>query len=1761
MSLKPYVRHISRVVIASFLWMNIHTTAIAFYGSDELIRQEMPQYVIQTIMAPLVAEAIQQEAKQDISKQKEAEQRVAALKVLQLVGGIYQTIHLFNFLTIAATEAIHQAPQTPLVTNLSATIDNNSINKQQVYTGIIPGIGDFLVNEDGSLVFNGASRLNSIAFDTEKTLILDNLNAEKTILSTPKAILKSQANVGDLTLNLGGANDSVFQILENGVLQAKNIDIKGGHFLNAGKVEFSSSGSFQLKNGTIYNQGQMLSTSMLTIESLGLMNASGGIIKSELLNLTANNVFNHGTLDAQSLTAAIAGTLDNSGHITASNTAEIKAYEYKQTGEIKGNKAAITAQTLSLQGKFDIHDLNIDGNQVDILGRLQAQKLRFSGGTVNNMGSLHATRSLIFDNEKTLNKSGLVAEAGLTIAHEFINEGEMAISGETKVSGTLQNGTDKNNAATIAYDKVIFNNAIFINYGAAAFANSFGTLASLDLRAGNLGIQSADLTIHKVSHNGALSLNSGQIVMQTESIWNARLLELTSNQATLKSAAAMSFLVDSDVVWKQAGLVSAPIVTITGNNLTLKENGILEPDYLTLNLNKLKNENSTIRAKKEMNGSLKILENEDVIEARRLILPSLSVIKNSNHMSVSGFELQALTEFSNDEIFETKPLFGPNEVAGKKMTVYGAFNNTGVFSVRNLVLSAKKIVSAKKPRGTKTAKFLTFVSATIAADQSTFAGEFCAENLTINTDSLTTSGNFTVSGGMTTQNLEILETSGTFKVAQNLKVETLKTLTNTGEFAVPQITAPNLKTISNGGNFSTNSLNAGNLADLRNTKEFTVSQITAPNLRTISNSGNFATNSFLHLQKLQNFSNWGTWKSGAFDAPSLNSFQNSGTLTTISPKNYNCLIARDFSNTGELKLDGEIKAGYFENIGIMELPNQSSVSVTGKFVQTADIIGEKLTVSASNVNVIPKTAVYSGTNSLTLNFGSTGRFLSSVTNKGKILAKVLTYNGPKLNNSGTLSGTSSSHITGGLSNSGNAVLQNLTLGEFSGGTLDNSGELKIEGYCALKNIGILNSGTMILNTNAQTFSSLHNSWNMQLGRTSLEIQSGASSSARSGITPGTTYPEEGGAYKINGTFSTSEDAVTFYQGAHVIANDFNEDGVTECNGKMYLYGNATKWGRIKAPGGVEWKHYGANDLFPALNNLTVEMGSLHVKTSAYVNFNTKKELSVPFSLDTTSDVAVSNSLIAPKIDINCRNFTFTGSNNAIRRLERRLRNSQPSYAQVIESTNAPLTIHATNNLSIGGYNSVCRYSGKYNHRDTHEDWSKEMRPTNHSGTRKDYRHSWTDYSYENPSADYKARTSNLVYAPYGLTLTSGYGIDLSYCNIRAAGNLNIQARNGNIMAEGSSIEHIGDATLEANRCTIKKTTSMKEISTYHSESCYNNYSYAFWWFASGDWSTNSNSKTDTPKVSYYPLGDDSILSIKGNLTIISRNSITIDGAQVYVERNVSCGGRTANSTSGATSLGFFSLTSRSDSVRSVLVVGQTVTINANSGTLSGTINANGVSLTFRYGLQLIGSDPILGVRGDYLKALPDILGATTGVFHPSPNNSSTALVPRAPLRAPKGTAAFINEAGAIAANRGLRQHYELGTAFNFVQMMFPQLVGIKGFGSGFFQRLCLNGINALRQGWSLSDVVRAGQSAVFLAPGRARWGEQVMDTHIYIPAKERNQLTSKPGGIYTEGENDHVDISVDEGSATVSKGYHIHADGPIQLYVRDSYLTLTHKTK
>lgn len=630
------MKHISRVVLASFWYLNIHPTAEAIQTPLSFWQQSQPDVLLRLTMGmnPHV-----------LGPQKE---RPLALEVLHRISTkeadpVYQRKNLFNFLSPSKlqqnirffpeaenlnkdiegeeeddyeteesedddfTSGIFEGKSrltsaTPLIQEeasqpsepLPPPAPPENKTPKQVYKGHIDALGAFAISEDGSMRFHGDPNqcLDSIAFETEKTLILDKINAKNVLLASSCAVLKDKATIENLTLQLKGEN-AAFAIEKDGVLRTRILNLQGRHFWNGGVVELPENGTIKIENGALYNRGT------IRTPKAEAPNAAFGTIEAPNLALEANNALNRGHIKGRHIKATVWGHFDHSGQIEAVDEFTLEAQTYTQTGMIEANKATLNADTHSLQGEFKVPNLHIQGDtKIEILAPLHTEALRFSGsGTLINRAGIEGERDLVLETAKTENNAPILANETLRLAHHIVNNQTIVGRGRTAISdgSVLHNGAADNKEAVLTFSHVVFEGAqtTVQNFGTFVATETNGPLRSLDLRAGSRwGMGAAHVTVETLKHAGILTFASGTVALQRNALLKTQLLELESEQATLHAQQDLTLHASSEnpqqsVLWQQKGVVKAKTLTLEGAPLTLQGGGSFHAENFVANVSKV----------------------------------------------------------------------------------------------------------------------------------------------------------------------------------------------------------------------------------------------------------------------------------------------------------------------------------------------------------------------------------------------------------------------------------------------------------------------------------------------------------------------------------------------------------------------------------------------------------------------------------------------------------------------------------------------------------------------------------------------------------------------------------------------------------------------------------------------------------------------------------------------------------------------------------------------------------------------------------------------------------------------------------------------------------------------------------------------------------------------------------------------------------------------------------------------------------------------
>ncbi|MEQ9866557.1 beta strand repeat-containing protein, partial [Pectobacterium aroidearum] len=244
-----------------------------------------------------------------------------------------------------------------------------------------------------------------------------------------------------LTLN---AND----VVNHGTLTGVNgLTFRlGNHLDNQGAL---NSQALAITANDLTNDGQINGTRSLQLTLDGTLTNTGDLT-SPRIGITAQNVLNHGQmLGSDDLQVDLRNTLENHGLVSGSNTLGIVANDIDQQGTLEARALTVDAQTLDNHGKMlgvDALTLAIAGTarnqgkwlsqgsstltagQVDNQGQWQAGDITLQASDLTNRGQIFGLNGLSLTTRNTLNnqQDGKLLSQGIAVlrAANATNDGD-----------------------------------------------------------------------------------------------------------------------------------------------------------------------------------------------------------------------------------------------------------------------------------------------------------------------------------------------------------------------------------------------------------------------------------------------------------------------------------------------------------------------------------------------------------------------------------------------------------------------------------------------------------------------------------------------------------------------------------------------------------------------------------------------------------------------------------------------------------------------------------------------------------------------------------------------------------------------------------------------------------------------------------------------------------------------------------------------------------------------------------------------------------------------------------------------------------------------------------------------------------------------------------------------------------------------------------------------------------------------------------------
>ncbi|WP_187793271.1 hypothetical protein [Paracoccus amoyensis] len=415
--------------------------------------------------------------------------------------------------------------------------------------------GDF-VNEAGGIV-----RVNgNISRSGNSSATVTNMSGGQLVLRGGMISADVQNDAGgQVILRADTRIDAGFEnagSLDNVTGNDIELDISGNTFANRGEIKNSGTGGttsiiadeIRLEEGAvniagidfigdIINQATLLYSTAAQLNG-GLTNTgAGNVVISRSLDANGNDITNEARMVLSTTTGATgnitdAGIVRNEGILAVEAGAEIEADEVinlrgtDSADELKLDGGTITAKVTN-RGAFNATG-TVDGDlinerQLTLLGRLDVDRLENSGDVhvgggdvlnsdenISNSGRIHLIGSGVINvtgaNSEFLNESGgTLRFSGGTLNSDLTNEsgGIVNITGDSTIDGNFENlGTIKHDQAGQDYTLTIADGGEFIHDG-----NFIGGNGTLTIDAANIILRTAILESW-VTLNGNVSVEN-----------------------------------------------------------------------------------------------------------------------------------------------------------------------------------------------------------------------------------------------------------------------------------------------------------------------------------------------------------------------------------------------------------------------------------------------------------------------------------------------------------------------------------------------------------------------------------------------------------------------------------------------------------------------------------------------------------------------------------------------------------------------------------------------------------------------------------------------------------------------------------------------------------------------------------------------------------------------------------------------------------------------------------------------------------------------------------------------------------------------------------------------------------------------------------------------------------------------------------------------------------------------------------------------------
>ena len=947
------------------------------------------------------------------------------------------------------------------------------------------------VEGDSALTLGVADLTNRGALRSSGTLTLDGETlANSGELSATALLLnltRQASNDADgRVIARDGLTLTTASLTNNGLMAGTDAQFNSASVTNGGTLQGTH--SLTTTGAQLSNQqaGMLLSGGALALHHTTLNNA--GLLQGNTLNLATGEWMNTGNaLGEAGVTAAVTGTLTNSGKVLSQQALDVQADKTDNRGQLLAKVLTLRGDLQNsglLQGSSTLawsgntftnqpqgqvtggESLTLSGQTLSNAGSLQGRSATLDAGSLNNQGSVQTLDALTLSATGRLDNTGALLSQNLftLTAAQLFNDGQLAGKALAVKAAQLNNtGILQGNDTLALTTRALSNGATGQLVSGSPLNLSLDTLdnAGLLLVKGGFTLRGSDLTNRGDIQAQSLDLGLSNALTNTGNIVATDDAALNATTLTSSGTVAGKTLTAGGTELRNSGLMQGSnAVNATADRFTNELNGKwLSGGGFTLTGGQLTNAGTLQGATLGMTGTT--LTNSGTVNGQTGLSGTLSGALTNTGLLQSG----GTTAFTADT------LANPGRITGGTLSLTARdMNNGGLMQGTNgLALTGTTLTTGA------TSRTLSGGMLTLDAGQLTTQGTLQGNGADIRASDWTHGGSLLSQGTLTATTGGTLTSTGSL-MSQGRADITAQTLDNRGQLLSEGDVTLGGSTLKNSGTVQGNTLalhqnSINNQGTLTGLQSLTVQgqqrlmarmAMAAPQQELINGAGGKLLTQGTLTMASGAVTNAGSWQaqnillnarslnnSGAVQSADALQMTLADTLTgtagsRITALGAATLQAATLANQGQWAAKNlTLTGGTLSNSGAISGVNGLTLSQTGAVSQQSGgtlLSGGALNITAASVTSDGK-----------MQGGTLGITTGALTNNGRLQGD----NGATLALSGTLTNNSGGEIVS------RDALTLTTPALFNYGLIQGGGETRVTASSQARNDGRLLSGARL----------------------------------------------------------------------------------------------------------------------------------------------------------------------------------------------------------------------------------------------------------------------------------------------------------------------------------------------------------------------------------------------------------------------------------------------------------------------------------------------------------------------------------------------------------------------------------------------------------------------------------------------------------------------------------------------------------------------------